>query len=213
MKKPARLVREEEAVETGIYSSPAVVWTDRLREIHKTIEQHNKRYDLDALLDEAERYAHAVLEAYRQPSTRNAAGRITSFGVARAPSRRDGIPSTVRQQVEEASRLRGHVSETRRALASGNARTAAIHAYWIGRTFEALRVRQEEPHAKRGKGTLSAAREGGRNRATDPQKVKAWQDRYEELRQETPAISKLSAAYIIANETEDNAETIRKRIH
>jgi hypothetical protein len=212
MKKVPRLVRDEEATETGIYYSPPRVWTDDPAEIATLFDAHNRRYDLDARLDEAEQYAKAVLEAYRQPLVRNKKGRITSFGGARASSKRDGTPANAKQQIEEANRLKGEVSAARAAVKQGNVRLAAIHTYWVGRTFEALRVRQEEPHAKRGKGTLSAARAGGRNRATDPQTVKAWKSRAKALRQETPTLSDLSAAFIIANETGGKAETIRKKI-
>jgi hypothetical protein len=133
VKKKPRPEIIEEAYDTGIYRDE-LKWFFPLNTV-KDIDASRQRpkadadeqFNLDSLLTQAEDFARKVRERYEDRG-----------GVARLPSKKDGIPENVKRQVHYARQLLSQIPITSEAVKKGEARTAATHAYWVGCYYEAL---------------------------------------------------------------------------
>lgn len=191
MKKHLQLI--EEAVDTGIYRTPAkVLFRRRTGKVARAYNQQQAGlYDLSRLLATAKRYARSILIN---------------------PEVRDGRVHNWQQRQDLAMQLEGHIDLVCQAFDQGHWKKAIVYALWVGRYWEGLRVRTVEHIAKTERDQIVNRRKGGEAKKTPAETVAAWRAMYNRLREEFPKISVRNAAGKISNKLGGNPETIRKLI-
>lgn len=165
----------EEAYDTGIYRDEPK-WSFPLNTV-KDIDAFRQRteadadelFNLDSLLTQAEDFARKIRERYEDRG-----------GVPRLPSKEDRIPANVKRQVHYAKYLLSQITMTRQAVEKGDVQKVAIHAYWVGRYHEALRICQVEHIAARERRAMAGRRAGhAAKHGTTEEKAARW-DAYQE---------------------------------
>ena len=158
--------------DTGIYRD--VSYSSIPGDDYRTVERDakdEKTFNFDSLLSEAERYARAIIDLYQ-----------ACEGVPKAPSKTDGIFHNVERQVEYAQLLLSYAHGVRQALDRDDVEEATLYGYWVGRSYEALRVCQVEWVALRGRKNIAATRKGHAGRyGTAADKERRWAAYQKEL--------------------------------
>jgi hypothetical protein len=157
---------------TGIYRTPPQQFVD-VRYDPKAFREHAERadreiFDLDAWLTKIQKFAQDVIDCYEDRSG-------PRIGYPLPPDKSKGIPHNVKEQLDEALTLRVYLQDLHQALDKGNLREAALHGFWVGKYYEALRVRKVEYVAMRGRKNIDATRKGhAKKYGTVEQKQQRW---------------------------------------